>query len=161
MVACAPRPRHPGYDRRVGLSPSRTWPFGASTWAAASAAIYLALNFGLGGGLPFVRFPAFAFPDTGGVMAVPLFLADGTPANPTDFTGFAGLIPEALDGAHPGLPSVVEHRFHETQAWIGGHLGTGGPVEITVGVRVLRTDAAGRIAVEDRVDGRGTASRAP
>lgn len=144
------------------MPPTRTtpWTRWGSTWAAASCLVYLALAFGVRGGLPFVRFPAFAFPDTGGVMALPLFLADGEPAEVTDFTDFVGVGPEAVDVVHEGLPSVVLHRFYEAQTWIRGHPGVGpGDVAVTVGLRVLRVRPDGSVAREDRVDGRGTARR--
>lgn len=132
---------------------------GASLWAAGSCAVYLALAFGLRGGLPFVRFPAFAFPDTGGVMALPLFLADGQPAQASDFEAFAGVGPEAVDIEHTGLPSVVAHRFVEDAHWIAEHRGDGGDVVVEVGLRVLRVDGNGVVGVVDRIDGRGTARR--
>ena len=141
----------PGYQPAV-----RT---GASAWALGSCALYLALAFGLRGGPPFVRFPAFAFPDTGGVMALPLFLADGQPAQVRDFEGFAGVGPQAVDIEHKGLPSVVAHRFVEDAHWIGEHRGDGGDVAVEVGLRVLRVDGDGVVGVVDRIDGRGTARR--
>ncbi|GDX80616.1 hypothetical protein LBMAG42_24270 [Deltaproteobacteria bacterium] len=137
-----------------------SWNRWGSTWAAGACALYLALAFGVRGGVPFVRFPAFAFPDTGGVMAMPLFLANGEPAEVTDFTDFMGVGPEAVDVVHTGLPSVVSHRFYEAQSWIGEHPGErAGDVEIAVGLRVLRVLPDGSVAREDRVDGRGTARR--
>lgn len=136
-------------------------PMARLPWSVVPCVGFLALVFGLRGGLPFVRFPAFAFPDTGGVQALPLFYADGVPADPSDYVDFAGVGPDAVDVEHPGLPSVVAHRFVEAQAWIAGHPGAGGPVEVQVGLRVLRRGADGRVRVEDRIDGRGTARRAP
>lgn len=127
-------------------------------WALGSCAIYLAVSLVLRGGVPFVRFPAFAFPDTGGVMALPLFLADGEPAEATDFEGFAGVGPEAVDVAHTGLPSVVAHRFYDLQSWIAAHPGDGGDIAVIVGLRVLRRGPDG-VTVGDRVDGVGTARR--
>ena len=137
-----------------------TWERWGSSWAAGSCLIYLALAFGARGGVPFVRFPAFAFPDTGGVMALPLFLADGEQAEVSDFVDFVGVGAGAVDLAHSGLPSVVQHRFYEAQAWIGEHPGsTAGNVEIAVGLRVLSVEPDGSVSREDRVDGRGTARR--
>ena len=130
-----------------------------SPWALGVCVTFLALTFGLRGGLPFIRFPAFAFPDTGGVMAVPLFLADGAPADPADFVDFAGVGPGAVDVDHAGLPSVVAHRFVEAQAWLRDHPGAGGDVAVIVGLRVLRTNADGGVEIEDRIAGRGTARR--
>lgn len=131
------------------------------TSSAVACVGFLALVFGLRGGVPFVRFPAFAFPDTGGVMALPLFLADGQPADPTDYVDFAGFGADAVDVEHPGLPSVVAHRFHEAHAWIGAHPGAGGDVHVEVGLRVLRVGSDGRVRTEDRIDGRGSARRRP
>jgi len=125
--------------------------------AATAAVVFWGLVFGLRGGLPFVRFPAFAFPDTGGVMAVPLFRADGAEADPTDFVDYAGVGPAAVDLTHDGIPSVVAHRFREAEAWLREHPGPGGPVHVEVGLRVLRVSADGRVHTEDRIDGRGTA----
>lgn len=135
------------------------WKRWGSAFAVASCVVYLALAFTLRGGVPFIRFPAFAFPDTGGVMALPLFLADGERADATDFVDFAGVGPEAVDIEHRGLPSVVAHSFHELQRWIGEHPGSGGDVEVIVGLRVLRQAPDGTLTREDRVDGRGTARR--
>lgn len=141
-------------------TPAALWARFGSPWALGPCLVYLGLAFGVRGGLPFVRFPAFAFPDTGGVMALPLFLANGEPAEATEFTEFAGVGPEAVDVVHEGLPSVVLHRFYETQSWIAAHPGTGvGEVEVTVGLRILRVQADGSVSREDRVDGRGTARR--
>src|SRR4051812_22637951 len=109
-----------------------------SAWAVGSCVVYLGVTFLGVPGVPFVRFPAFAFPDTGGVMALPLFLADGAPAEASEFVDFAGVGPEAVDVVHEGLPSVVAHRFHEDQRWIADHPGAGGDVVVTVGLRVLR-----------------------
>lgn len=134
---------------------------GVSSWAVRACLVYLLFTFAGLPGVPFVRFPAFAFPDTGGVMALPLFLADGVPAEPTDYVDFAGVGPDAVDVTHGGLPSVVDHRFHETRRWIAAHPGAGGDVTVTVGLRVLRRAPDGTITREDRVDGRGTARRAP
>jgi hypothetical protein len=132
-------------------------PWRGSAWAAGSCAAYLLLTFARPSGLPFVRFPAFAFPDTGGVMALPFFLANGEPAEVEDYVGFAGLGPDAVDVVHAGLPSVVAHRFYEMQSWIAAHPGEGGDVDVAVGLRVLRAAPDGTIVREDRVDGRGTA----
>lgn len=141
-------------------TPAALWDRWGSPWAAGACLVYLGLAFGVRGGLPFVRFPAFAFPDTGGVMALPLFLADGEPAEVADFTDFVGVGPDAVDLVHEGLPSVVAHRFHETASWIATHPGTeAGDVDVTVGLRVLRVQADGSVSREDRVDGRGTARR--
>ena len=110
-------------------------------------------------GLPFVRFPAFAFPDTGSVMALPIFLADGQPAEVSDYTDFAGVGPSDVDVVHDGVPSVVAHRFYELQRWIAEHPGAGGEVAVTVGLRVLRVAPDGTVHEEARIDGRGTARR--
>ncbi len=128
-------------------------------WALAACGAFLLLNFGLRGGLPFVRFPAFAFPDTGGVMAVPLFRADGESASAEAFTDFSGVEGAAVDMEHPGLPTVVAHRFYEVRAWIDGHRGAGGDVSVEVGLRVLRSGPDGAITIEDQVNGHGTARR--
>ncbi len=141
-------------------TPTALWDRWGSLWALGPCLVYLALAFGVRGGLPFVRFPSFAFPDTGGVMALPLFLANGEPAEATDFVDFAGVGPEAVDVVHEGLPSVVAHRFYEQPQWIGEHPGAvGGEVQVEVGLRVLRVQADGSVSREDRVDGRGTARR--
>ncbi len=132
---------------------------GVSRVAGLSCLVYLTVTAVVRDGVPFVRFPAFAFPDTHGVMALPLFLADGAPADPRDYTAFDEVGPSAVDVAHEGLPSVVAHQFVELERWLADHPGAGGDVQVAIGLRVLRVDDAGRVYTVDRIDGRGTAQR--
>ena len=130
-----------------------------STPALYACLAWLALVLFVRSGPPFVRFPAFAFPDTGGVMALPIFLANGAPAEVSDYTNFAGIGAEDVDVVHDGIPSVVAHRFYELQRWIAEHPGSGGDVEVVVGLRILRVGTDGVLHEEARIDARGTARR--
>ncbi|MFZ5482335.1 MAG: hypothetical protein ACOZNI_36575 [Myxococcota bacterium] len=130
----------------------------AHGWAVGSCLAYGALSLGLGGGgVPFVRFPAFQFPVAREATAVPLFLADGERADVRDYTAFAGVGPDDVDVRHEGYACSVEHKLHEQRAWLAENAGEGGPVRVEIGLLILSLDEAGRLVATPRVDATGTA----
>ncbi len=129
------------------------------TTAALPFAAYVLLALGVGGGVPFVRFPAFSFPLVQPPAAVPIFVADGILSEPTDFVDFAALPGAQVDVDHPGYTSPVAHRFVETRRWLDDHQGAGGPVTVAVGLRVFHFSEGGDIVTTDRIDATGSARR--
>jgi hypothetical protein len=138
----------------------------ALPWAVGACAVYMALALTFGGGLPFVRFPAFTFPAAQGATAVPLFLADGAPADIAAYTDFVGIDPDAVDVKHHGVACSVEHGLYEQQHWLREHAAAPGsapgPVRVEIGLRILDLDETGALREVLRVDAAGTARlRAP
>jgi hypothetical protein len=121
------------------------------------------LDLGVGGGVPFVRFPAFQFPLATGPTAVPFFRADGVEGPVERWTDFQGIDPAAIDLRHEGYACSVEHQLHEQQHWIREHLAPAwappGSARVELGLRIVALDADGRVATTLRVDAAGTASR--
>ena len=89
--------------------------------AARSFSIYVLLALVVGAGLPFIRFPAFSFRLLEPPAAVPIFLANGELAVPSEFEEFAGIAGGDVDVEHAGFSSPVSHRFHENRRWIHDH----------------------------------------
>lgn len=125
---------------------------------------YLALAAGLGGQLPFVQWSMFRFHLPTGSTAMPLFRADGERAQAESYTDFVGLPPSVVDVKHIGHESGVEHKFHDLALWLKQHQAAPDagqqPVQIEIGLTILRFDAQGKVLTEARIDATGSARQA-
>lgn len=120
----------------------------AGTRAAAAAfACYVAMAWLVGERFPFSRFSMYASLGTYRQSHVPVFLADGHPAEARSFHRFAGIDPEVIA---PGTRICsLNHRIDEDARWIAAHrAGVGeapGPVMVAYGFVPIRLE-------EDRIE---------
>ena len=82
---------------------------------------------------PFSRFTMYADISPHDRGALPVFFADGLPANPTDFHAFYGIDPQKFQ-APEGVACSLGYLLQERAAWVAEHPATAaGPIHITAG----------------------------
>jgi hypothetical protein len=129
--------------------------------AVCAFAIYLGGSLALGERFPFSRFSMYADVAGRAEGAVPVFLADGEPASPHAFTGFAGIDP---DGLLPrDIPCSLEYVVADAARWIRTHPASEGRrgegARFQVGYRILTIDARGGLSERLRIVAEGRAWR--
>jgi len=110
----------------------------------------------LGEAFPFSRYDMYARGSARDAGAVPVFLADGQPVEPSALRSYYGLDPASLR-APEGVACTLGYIVEDRAAWVAAHPADApGPIRIQVGFDEVRlVDGEVRHAV--RVTGEGTA----
>ena len=105
--------------------------------AAVAFGLYLAASLAVGDVFPLSRYSMYADVGRYRESYVPVFLAQGRPANPRDYHRFAGIEPDDMGpGARIGSHN---YRVDEDRRWIASHSTTEiGPVPVAYGYRSVR-----------------------
>jgi len=124
--------------------------------AALAFAIYASASLLAGEVFPLSRFSMYADARAYGTSHVPVFLADGEPADIRDYRRFSGLDP-ALMGPGRRICSLG-FEVDEAERWVADHTGTeAGPSSVAYGYVSVRLVDGAVVRGEPEIVTRGTA----